>query len=1273
MKAIVNELDRLRRRGRSLLVLQRGARVASIVVLAVSLGIATDYVLRFPMALRLMALLVAATALAGALWRYLGPAIRFKPDLTTLALRVERALPALKGRLASSVEFSNSGVDQTNPLAARLVNDTARRAEGSLSGLLRPQRSIRDLGLLAVVAGGFVALSWIAPQIASIGLPRVLTPWSGVEWPARTGVESLMTTVAVRPIGPALPLRAKVTLGDPATTRVTAEYRFIESGDAGPWRSAVLAHQSEGVHERLLDTGAGRAASATREEDAPAETGETIIEFRFTTVDAATESQEILLVDPPALRRATLLARAPAYAGVVPEVSSELGPGTDARAGGAPPILEGSTVTLEFETSKALPIPDDGPAADGWVRETLGISAEVHAHLARSSDDPHRFSVSWRLDDSITLAMNLVDAHGISNIEDIAFRLNTVADRDPAATIIDPSVDETVTPTAIVDVLAEARDDLGVGELSLDIRRRTPAGGGTSASAGATDELVRTETKLAPAEGPQPIERLELKLSLAEMAAKPGEVITLQARAVDTFAIDDRRHVPALSALRSLRVVGENDVLEQIRRQLSAIRQASMRVDAQQGELIEAISEARERGEPVERADARQSLVSERIEAQREAIESLARRLERNQVDDQELTATVRLVEDHLEAAGTASDSAAERLRQQAADAPRDERSERSPADSPQRTPEGTPAGSPQGAQPKPTPGATPESGAGAKPESKPGPTPESKPTPETAPDASAKPETTTPPDAESKAIEAEQERVRDELAQLIEMLDRDGDAWAVTRQIEKLSEEIGELQEATGELGERTVGRDRDELPRAELTELERIAAAQRDAAEQARALTDALRERGQQAANTPGAEQSGVMREAAETAAERRLAEQLEQGAREVDENQMARAQERQQAAREALEEMLEDLREGRKARTRELQRQLASLVESIQRLVAVQEDELIALAKVEDPAALDERGRSMIRLKQTTDSVVIEARTAGAETERIARLLGRAAEAQGDAIRALRTEPATLEARPAAIDGEERSLAQLKEALALSKETQERVEQEAAERARQQLLERYRTALEREVAILEQTGAAAREPSGRRQLLEARRLAGAQTGVREQLDAIRSETESIGESRIFTRAHDLMDGWSKLAEERLDAGDVGPKASGMLVRVAGTLEQLIAALAEQNPEEEPFEQNTQPDQGGGEGGGQGSPPVIPPRSELVLLRGLQEQLYRETRLTDEAGLAGTLREETLRELGERQKELADLAQQMLQDLAGDPGMAPPSATPPPAPPRE
>ncbi len=506
-------------------------------------------------------------------------------------------------------------------------------------------------------------------------------------------------------------------------------------------------------------------------------------------------------------------------------------------------------------------------------------------------------------------------------------------------------------------------------------------------------------------------------------------------------------------------------------------------------------------------------------------------------------------------------------------------------------------------------------------------------------------------------------------------MLDRDGDAWAVTRQIEKLSEEIGELQEATGELGERTVGRDRDELPRAELTELERIAAAQREAAEQARSLTEALRERGQQAANTPGAEQSGVMREAAETAAERRLAEQLEQGAREVDENQMARAQERQQAAREALDEMLEDLREGRKARTRELQRQLASLVESIQRLVAVQEDELIALARVDDPAAFDERGRAMIRLKQTTDSVVVEARTAGAETERIARLLGRAAEAQGEAIRALRTEPPTLDARPAAVDGEERSLAQLKEALALSKATQERVEQEAAERARQQLLERYRGALERELAILEQTSAAAREPSGRRQLLESRRLAGAQSGVREQLEAIRRETDSIGESRVFTRAHDLIEAWSKLGEERLDAGDVGPKASGMLVRVATTLEQLIGALGEQAPEEEPFEQNTQPEEGGGEGGGQGSPPVIPPRSELVLLRGLQEQLYRETRLTDEAGLTGTIREETLRELGERQKELADLAQQMLQDLAGDSKIAPPTPTPTqtPLPPRE
>jgi hypothetical protein len=61
-------------------------------------------------------------------------------------------------------------------------------------------------------------------------------------------------------------------------------------------------------------------------------------------------------------------------------------------------------------------------------------------------------------------------------------------------------------------------------------------------------------------------------------------------------------------------------------------------------------------------------------------------------------------------------------------------------------------------------------------------------------------------------------------------------------------------------------------------------------------------------------------------------------------------------------------------------------------------------------------------MIRLTQNTQSVETEARTAGQETRRVARSLGRAADAQGAAVTALRAQPVGADAAETA---ENRSL--------------------------------------------------------------------------------------------------------------------------------------------------------------------------------------------------------------------------------------------------------
>ena len=163
MQKVIGELERLRRRARAMLVLQRLSVVAAG-GLAVTLAmVLLDYGLRLPSTFRLVLLLGSLGGLGAAVWTYLRPAVGFAPSLTELALRVERSLPRVAGRLASSVEFALAGIDRGNPLAARSVRETERRWSGERAAVFmsgrRTWRAVGLFGLVAVLVAGLAAVS----------------------------------------------------------------------------------------------------------------------------------------------------------------------------------------------------------------------------------------------------------------------------------------------------------------------------------------------------------------------------------------------------------------------------------------------------------------------------------------------------------------------------------------------------------------------------------------------------------------------------------------------------------------------------------------------------------------------------------------------------------------------------------------------------------------------------------------------------------------------------------------------------------------------------------------------------------------------------------------------------------------------------------------------------------------------------------------------------------------------------------------------------------
>jgi hypothetical protein len=1217
MRDVIGELERLGRRSRALLILQRASVLLAWMLIVILAAIGIDFGLRLPAEVRLIMLALGAGALALRLWVDLRPALSFRPSLTQLALRVERLMPSLTGRLASSVEFASAGLDQGNALAARSVKDAQSRLAGeSVLGALRPGRTLRDAGLLLGAAAIAATLAVAYPAGAATGLSRLLLPYGAAEWPARTGVESLMhetsRAAGVHPREAALALRARVTKGA-LDQRVDAHYRLTVDGEDEPWRAIVLTHQAGGVHERLVDT------------DAEA------IELYFETDDARTNAETIALVPPPAVERATLSVTPPDYArDLVQPLSAELGQGVDRRSAAPVPSLGGSMIDLAMKLNKPLPVPEEGPLREAWLERTLGWAQPVPPRFAVDAVDPSRWLISWTLEDTAALDLELTDEHGLTNPEPLTYRIDAIEDRPPSVTITRPQGDEIVLPTAAVELAAEARDDVAIESIGMEATRQR---------VGDPEPSPAVEWS-ASADGGAAVASINGQIDLAALGAREGEVFHITGLALDIYEREGERHALERSAPRRLRVISEMEFATQLRRELSALRQQAIRVEAMQAELQDDVTESGVQP-GVSRAQAQ---IAERLADQAELIDAVQQRMRANRLQDEQLGGLLEQSQDLLDFAGRAANQATDAIRAR----------EGAPRRAEQRGDDASDA-------------------------------PEQNETDDRA-DASPAPELHEPAPEDQPIVESQQ-LVRDELADLIELLDRDEDTWVVTRQLDSLAEAQQALQAQTQRLNELTMGRERSELQPEELTELDRITQRQRDLAEQARQLIEDMRRRAEDLESVDPQSAQGL-RTAANTGEQDELSRDMENAAQQAQQNRLQGAASSQQSASQTLNRMRDNVQDTRRARAEELQRRLMSLVESIARLITIQENELASLGVAEAESDFSGRDRGMIRLAQNTQAVAAEARAAGQESRRIARSLDRATDAQGAAVSALRGEPINA---PAAREAEEHSLALLKEAKQLSEALLQQSQEAAVEREREALMERYREFARKQVEINEATrGVGEGEALDRRQLVEARGLANQQEQVRAGLEDLRAATEELTRAPVFSLAHRQIDRWSKSITASLREGQVNAEVTERQQLVADSLGRLIEALETSfAPPPEFADASGRPsDQGGGgDGAPPGTPALIPRGAELRLLRGLQEQVYDQTRAADAHTSASEAQQrERLREIAAQQRDLLDLGRQMLESvqqpgreptdpqepLAPDDGSGEP-APPPPIPPDE
>ena len=618
----IRRLDAIAGRVRMALVSERALLLIAMLGGALLAAVLLDAAFRWPAAIR-FAILIAIAALAITIVRRsILPAVRFRPTALDIALRLERRTPSLSGRLASAVDFRvaarRSGHPSAPPIESALREAAARIDATALALPIRSDRIRRAIAafLVSAIAIGLPAL--LLPTESRIGLERTLMPWSDAQWPARTALRSLVDDGSVAARGRPFVLAAELEKGDPGRERVEATYRVERGGEKGPWERIVLTRQQDRRFERRIPSDADS------------------IEFLFETEDFETPVSTVRFVTPPEVVDATIGIEPPPYAVEArPSRRFELGPGTDRRAVVPAAQLAGSRATLVLELSKPMPAPQ-GDA----IAETIPGLPDNAVVRAEDATTP-RWVAEWTLEAPTAIEPRLRDEHGLESSREPVFRIDVVADEPPSVAVLDPARDESVLPTAVITIAAEARDDVAVESGAILAARGD-----------------RPEEALAISiDERSPRRRFEATLSLESIGAGAGDLVEVAAIASDGFP--DRE--ATRSQPRRLRVVGDAEFARQIRDELSAIRRAAIRIDETQQAVVD------EASVDAEDAASAQAQVSQRIAAVAEATRSIGERLARNRPSsdrDPELVAdaAARLAE-----ANEASRRAEEALREQAA------------------------------------------------------------------------------------------------------------------------------------------------------------------------------------------------------------------------------------------------------------------------------------------------------------------------------------------------------------------------------------------------------------------------------------------------------------------------------------------------------------------------------------------------------------------------------------------------------------------------------
>jgi hypothetical protein len=166
--------------------------------------------------------------------------------------------------------------------------------------------------------------------------------------------------------------------------------------------------------------------------------------------------------------------------------------------------------------------------------------------------------------------------------------------------------------------------------------------------------------------------------------------------------------------------------------------------------------------------------------------------------------------------------------------------------------------------------------------------------------------------------------------------------------------------------------------------------------------------------------------------------------------------------------------------------------------------------------------------------------------------------------------------------------------------------------------------------------------------------------QETLRARLADLRRDTEGLAEAGVFDYAHTRLDQTTSAAAKRLRAGEADAAVARDQDSAVRILAALVEALDDTAPQDDEFRESESGNEGGGSGGEAGEQPLIPPLSELRLLRAMQQEAADRTREANESPDPAAA-EELTGLIGDLQEQLSERGLELIEKMEQQPPQEP------------